>query len=231
MQSLGFSNVIISNSVFNKDVISYEMQLMQEYGFRRMIFALNHDVTSDTVSQYIEKRNEISKLINSSAPRGALAMLTPNLLMTKDSVYEKQISRLAIRKTQYVFVEFPAFDGKEWIDSTLNYLLYKQKKKPVFMSFEKNIATYDEEFILHLITTRLSAFMIDLNSFANPKAIPYIKRLIDANAVIIPGISGVIEDYANLYGKLNYFRSIVGQPLYSKMIINSSKSTQIVFGL
>ena len=99
------------------------------------------------------------------------------------------------------------------------------------MSFEKNIATYDEEFILHLITTRLSAFMIDLNSFANPKAIPYIKRLIDANAVIIPGISGVIEDYANLYGKLNYFRSIVGQPLYSKMIINSSKSTQIVFGL
>lgn len=231
MQSLGFSNVIVSNSVFNKDVISYEMQLMQEYGFRRMIFALNHDVTSDTVSQYIEKRNEISKLINSSAPRGALAMLTPNLLMTKDSVYEKQISRLAIRKTQYVFAEFPAFDGKEWIDSTLNYLLYKQKKKPVFMSFEKNIATYDEEFILHLITTRLSAFMIDLNSFANPKAIPYIKRLIDANAVIIPGISGVIEDYANLYGKLNYFRSIVGQPLYSKMIINSSKSTQIVFGL
>ena len=231
MQSLGFSNVIVSNNVFNKDVISYEMQLMQEYGFRRMIFALNHDVTSDTVSQYIEKRNEISKLINSSAPRGALAMLTPNLLMTKDSVYEKQISRLAIRKTQYVFVEFPAFDGKEWIDSTLNYLLYKQKKKPVFMSFEKNIATYDEEFILHLITTRLSAFMIDLNSFANPKAIPYIKRLIDANAVIIPGISGVIEDYANLYGKLNYFRSIVGQPLYSKMIINSSKSTQIVFGL
>lgn len=231
MQSLGFSNVIVSNSVFNKDVISYEMQLMQEYGFRRMIFALNHDVTSDTVSQYIEKRNEISKLINSSAPRGALAMLTPNLLMTKDSVYEKQISRLAIRKTQYVFVEFPAFDGKEWIDSTLNYLLYKQKKKPVFMSFEKNIATYDEEFILHLITTRLSAFMIDLNSFANPNAIPYIKRLIDANAVIIPGISGVIEDYANLSGKLNYFRSIVGQPLYSKMIINSSKSTQIVFGL
>ena len=129
MQSLGFSNVIVSNSVFNKDVISYEMQLMQEYGFRRMIFALNHDVTSDTVSQYIEKRNEISKLINSSAPRGALAMLTPNLLMTKDSVYEKQISRLAIRKTQYVFVEFPAFDGKEWIDSTLNYLLYKQKEK------------------------------------------------------------------------------------------------------
>ena len=231
MQSLGFSNVIVSNNVFNKDVISYEMQLMQEYGFRRMIFALNHDVTSDTVSQYIEKRNEISKLINSLAPRGAVTMLTPNLLMTKDSVYEKQISRLAIRKTQYVFVEFPAFDGKEWIDSTLNYLLYKQKKKPVFMSFEKNIATYDEEFILHLITTRLSAFMIDLNSFANPKAIPYIKRLIDANAVIIPGISGVIEDYANLYGKLNYFRSIVGQPLYSKMIINSSKSTQIVFGL
>lgn len=231
MQSLGFSNVIISNSVFNKDVISYEMQLMQEYGFRRMIFALNHDVTSDTVSQYIEKRNEISKLINSLAPRGAVTMLTPNLLMTKDSVYEKQISRLAIRKTQYVFVEFPAFDGKEWIDSTLNYLLYKQKKKPVFMSFEKNIATYDEEFILHLITTRLSAFMIDLNSFANPNAIPYIKRLIDANAVIIPGISGVIEDYANLSGKLNYFRSIVGQPLYSKMIINSSKSTQIVFGL
>ena len=37
--------------------------------------------------------------------------------------------------------EFPIFDGKDWIDSTLNYLLYKQKKNPVFISFEKNIFT------------------------------------------------------------------------------------------
>lgn len=205
MQCLGFGNVIISNSVFNKDIISEEIRLMQEYGFRRVVFALNHDVISNTVSQYIDNRNEISGIINSVTPRGMIALLSANILMTKDSVYEKQLSRLSIKKTQYIFVEFPTFEGKDWIDSTLNYLLYKQKKKPVFMSFEKNIATYDEEFIIHLISTRLSAFMIDLNSFANPKAIPYIKRLVDANAIIIPGMSGVISDYANLSGKLNYF--------------------------
>ena len=230
MQSLGFSNVIISNGIFNKDTISAEIELMQEYGFRRIVFALNHDVTSNTISHFLDKKNKISEIINSATPLGTMTALYSNILMTKDSVYEKQLSRLSIKKTQYLFVEFPAFNGKDWIDTTLNYLLYKQKKKPVFMSFEKNIATYDEAFILHLISTRLSAFMIDLNSFANPQAIPYIKRLIDANAIIIPGMSGVIEDYAGLSDKLNYFKSIVGQPLYSKMIINSSKSTQIIFG-
>ena len=231
MQSLGFSNAIISNGIFNEDVISSEIELMRENGFRRIIFALDHDVTSGTVSQYLDRKKKISKIISRATPRGLVSAVCANVLMTNDSVYEKQLSRLAISKTQYIFVEFPAFNGKDWIDSTLNYLLYKQKKKPVFISFEKNIATYDEDFILHLISTRLSAFMIDLNSFANPKAIPYIKKLIEANAIIIPGMSGVIEDYTCLCDKLNYFKSIVGQPLYSKMIINSSKSTQIVFGL
>ena len=231
MRSLGFNNIIISNNVFLPSIIEDTTDFLVEHGFRRMFFLLNHDVTSEPLAFHLDDKKKLYERLNAYKPRGCHMQLETNIIMGNDSIYSEQISRLAIKKTKYLFVEFPIFNGRDWIDSTLNHLLYKQKKKPVFVSFEKNIATYDKEFVYHLINTRLATFMIDLNSFGNPNAIPFIKGLIDANAVIIPGMSGVIENYANLTGKLEYFRKQVGQPLFTKMLINSSKSSQIVFGL
>ena len=120
------------------------------------------------------------------------------------------------------------FDGEDWIDATLNYLLYKQKKYPCFMSFERNITTYNEEFIKHLVSTRCSCFMIDINAFAVPRLIPYLNTMIDSNAVIIPGISGVLDDYTALEEKLDYFKNAVGRPNYTKLIVNSSKAGKLL---
>ncbi len=232
MQSLGFNNLIISNDIFDPDILRYTMQTYAEYGFRRIFFLLNYDPFTEPLSFHIDKKKNIQKIINDCKPRGIYSQVYTNLLLDKDSVYQKQIQRCSVRKTQFLFCEFPLFNGRrEWIDPSLNHLLYAQKKKPVFVSFEKVIATYDGELVDHLINTRLAAFMIDINSFSNPNAIPYIKKLIKANTVIIPGISGVIENYANLSGKLEYFKEFVGQPLFSKMLVNSSKSSQLVFGI
>ncbi len=231
MQSLGFSNLIISNGISNPDVVSYTTTYMNGHGFKRFFYAVSHDVTFSSPQIHISNKKSIEEKIKRSTPRDTSLYVVSNILMHSESIYEKQISRLSNIKTQYLFVEFPIFDGKDWIDSTLNYMLYKQKKKPVFMSFEKNIATYDADFILHLIATRCSAFMVDLNAFTNPKMIPYIETMIDSNAIIIPGMSGVIDNYTSLTDKFNFFRDKVGQLKYTKMIVNSNKSTKIVFGL
>lgn len=151
--------------------------------------------------------------------------------MTHDSIYEKQIARIGFKKTNYLFVTYPLFDYGDWIDSSINYLLYKQKKFPCFMSFEKIISTYPHDFVEHLSTTRCSCFVLDLNSFAVPSAIPHIEYLINSNAVIIPGLSGVISDYSSLEKKLAYFKNIIGEFNYTKLLVNSSKSTKILFGL
>ena len=154
--------------------------------------------------------------------------LESNIIMTDESIYEKQISKLSIKKTNYLLTTFPLFDGEDWIDATLNYLLYKQKKYPCFMSFERNITTYNEEFIKHLVSTRCSCFMIDINAFAVPRLIPYLNTMIDSNAVIIPGISGVLDDYTALEEKLDYFKNAVGRPNYTKLIVNSSKAGKLL---
>ena len=226
MYSLGFSNLIVSNSIFDPKATSLTTSFMKDHGFKRFFYAVPHDVRFSSPQIHISKKKNIEAKIKDSS-----VCVVSNILMQPESVYEKQISRLSNLKTQYLFVEFPIFDGKDWIDPTLNYLLYKQKKNPVFISFEKNIATYDRDFLLHLISTRNAAFMIDLNAFANPNMIPYIEMMIDSNSIIIPGMSGVLEDYTNLYDKLEFFKSNIGQLNYTKLIVNSNKSTQIVFGL
>ena len=73
--------------------------------------------------------------------------------------------------------------------------------------------------------------MIDINSFAVPSIIPYIEYLIDANAVIIPGLCGVLSDYTALEDKLLYLKSCIGGLNYTKLLINSSKSSKILLGV
>ena len=229
---LDFSNVIISNNVFSDDSLVNTFDLLSELGFKRFTFLVNHDVGTESLAKHIDDKKFILDKIKKYRPYSSTVRVESNILMTDQSVYEKQISALSVRKTKYLFLEFPIFDGEAWIDSTLNYLIFKQKKKPVFVSFEKNIATYDPKFISHLIKTRLAAFMIDLNSFTNVNCIPYIKQIIDAKAIIIPGISGMISDYTKLEEKLTFFKRAVGQKYYSELIqLSSSRSSAVsIFG-
>ena len=148
-----------------------------------------------------------------------------------NSVYEKQISRLGIKKTQYLSLQLPIFEGGAWLDASMRYLYFAREKKPLFISFERNIATYDPGYVRRAIKTRYAAFMIDINSFSNPRAIPYILQIIDKGALIIPGLSCPIDDYPSLDVKMNYFKDVVGQDAYTRLLLSSNRSTEAVFGL
>lgn len=231
MQSLGFSNIIVANACFTPIAVKATIDRMQEYGFKRFFFALDHDVTSKTISHHLGERTRLLDLIKEYVPRGVHYDVLSNVCMNENSVYEKQISRLGIRKTQYLSIQFPIFDGGFWLDASMRYLYFARNKKPLFISFERNIATYDPGYIRRAIKTRYAAFMIDINSFSNPNAIPYILQIIDKGSPIIPGISQPIEDYPALDVKMDYFKSVVGQDIYTKLILNSNRATEAVFGL
>ena len=231
MQSLGFSNLIIANGGFTPTVLKTTIDRMQRYGFKRFFFTLDHDVTGATISHHLENRKRLLALIKDYIPRGCYYDVITNVCMNQESVYEKQISRLGIKKTQYLFLQFPVFEGGIWLDSSMRYLYFARERKPLFVSFERNIATYDPGYIRRVIKNRNAAFMIDVNSFSNPNAIPYIAQIIDKGSPIVLGLSSPIEDYPSLDVKMDYFKSIVGQDVYTKLILNSNRSTETVFGL
>ena len=231
MISLGFSNVIITDNNFDDNHLEHLFSFLCEYGFKRIIFTVDHDVSTTPLALHIESKKIIYKKLCAHKPRGISICLESNIIMSHDSIYESQISRLSIKKTNFLLTSFPVFDHGDWIDSTLNHLLYKQKKFPCFMSFERNILTYPEPFVKHLIGTRCSCFMLDINSFACPGVIPYINDLVNANAVIIPGICGVLDDYTALDEKLFYLSKQIGRLNYTKLLVNSTKSTKLLLGI
>ena len=231
MQSLGFSNIIVANSCFTPTDIKTTIDRMQEYGFKRFFFALDHDVTAKTISHHLDERKRLLAMIKDHVPRGCHYDVLSNVCMSENSVYEKQISRLGIKKTQYLSLQLPIFEGGAWLDASMRYLYFAREKKPLFISFERNIATYDPGYVRRAIKTRYAVFMIDINSFSNPRAIPYILQIIDKGALIIPGLSCPIDDYPSLDVKMNYFKGVIGQDAYTRLILSSNRSTEAVFGL
>lgn len=230
MDFLGFNTIIIANDDYSEDAISETINRLKSYGFKNIIFALTQDVTLSTISEHLHKKNLILNRVKSIKPYGIFIDTLSSAFMSEAAVYEKQISRLQIRKTNYLPIELPVFTGQDWIDQSLNALLYKIKVKPLFMSFEKNIATYEETFIRHLINTRLSAFMIDINAFENPRTITFIKDIINSGRIIIPGMSNSLIHYANIEGKIKFFKDCIGEDLFSQMIYNSLKAPGIILG-
>ena len=230
IRSLGLSNIIINNNDFTEENLRRVFDLLLFYGFRRVIFTLDHDVTTATLSSHLLEKKKCFSLLKRFKPRGMSVYLETNVVMSSDSIYEKQIRSLSVKATDFLFVSFPTFDGEDWIDQTLNYLLYKQRKFPCFMSFDRNISTYSSSFVDHLMKTRASCFMVDINSFAVPKLIPRLEQMIDNNSVIVPGICGHVDDYTALDSKLDYFRSSIGQPNFVKFLVNSSKAHLILLG-
>ena len=128
MQSLGFSNIIVANTCFTSTDIKTTIDRMQEYGFKRFFFALDHDVTTKTISHHLDERKRLLALIKDHVPRGCHYDVLSNVCMTETSVYEKQISRLGIKKTQYLSLQFPIFDGGFWLDASMRYLYFAREK-------------------------------------------------------------------------------------------------------
>jgi hypothetical protein len=231
MNILGFNNVIVSDNNFQEDHIKELYSFLTDLGFRRIIFTLAHDVISTPITRHLELKKHCYEIIKRNKPRGISIWLESNILLTRESIYEDQIKRLDLKKTKYLLTTFPLFDADDWIDTTLNHMLYTKKKFPCFMSFDRNISTYPDAFVKHLCKTRCACFMIDINALTLPSVIPYVNYLIDSNAVIIPGFTGVIADYIALSDKLNFLKASIGQFNYTKLLVNSSISSKLLLGL
>ena len=227
MSTLGFNNLIIANNDFSESNIEKTFSFILRHGFRRIIFLYDFDVYSDRLPRHLEDISNLSSHIKKYKPYGVSATIESNVIFTRDTAYYDKLSMLSNRKTKHLFIGMLPFDGETWYDRSMGHLINHRRLTPVFTSFERALLSNTESFSSYLISTQPAAFSIDINSFISPAMLPYIKRLIAANRLIIPTISGVIEDYVALSENLQYFRQMIGEVNYTKLFLNVTKSNKL----
>ena len=71
----------------------------------------------------------------------------------------------------------------------LNYLLYKQKLKPVFTCFERTVISCNSDVVNGLYKIQPASFCLDLDFIISPKHDDFITRCMRDNKIILPAIS------------------------------------------
>ena len=109
------------------------------------------------------------------------------------------------------------FSVDDWVNTDLNYLLYRQGITPIFSSFEGNMNTNDSHWIDHFIDSNKFPICLDLNYITALTSDLRIMQTLSENIVILPSMSHSFSDYDSRRID-NYTKSLLKQTIIQNLL-------------
>lgn len=227
MAYLDFDTLLICNNRFDEESVKYTLEFFKSIGVRKFIFTYDFERNVKPMSFAIHKFKSLKPFISSLAPRGLRIFTAFNVVLSEGMVFDPSFKRLAFGHSNRVFAELPFHDYNNWLESDMNRLLYKNKLKPAFVSFERSFAICDRNIIERFITINNAVFCMDVNYLTSIKATADLKNFISRGINIIPTVSTDVFNYSGLIKSFNLLENRIGSQNYvnlCKSFYNSSKA-------
>ncbi len=149
----------------------------------------------------------------------------PKIFLSKDSPYIKNISRLAVGDSKRIFIDLPLLPQPEYLDETLNKILYNCHLIPVFTNFQNYNFIYSENCIDKLIRIQNASFQFSLSEINRPDNLDLVKRIMNIGNAVLLG-TGADHDMLNekdIIKNLTLLKKKLSLEIYRDILINSSK--------
>ncbi len=224
MPLLDFNSLVICNEDGSYKSLSDTLLYFSELGIKNFIVTQSFDLNVSSQSKIISDCKMIKETIAAARPRGVRVHFVPTIFLSPKLLKNPFIKRLKIRNSNTVFIQAPFFVNDHWIHSDLNYLLYRQKLRPVFTRFEKNLISCTPKFATSLFKTQKAAYCIDLNFFVSQKYEFRLHQAVTFESPIIPCVSNNLCMYGDMYNRFAAMRECIGDLAYFKICkhINTS---------
>ena len=214
------------NKIFSQQ-INNDLMILDKLGFHRLICTVDHselDSVALTLSKIKNLEQFIKKSISLSNRRKFKFFVYPKLILGADVPYFKDLRKLALNRSKYIFLELPAYTAEiSDLDEALNKILYNCKLLPVFVNFQMCNDFYPDDFISRLIKIKSAAFVFSLrnNNFAENIAV--IRKIYNSGNLVL---FSTCCDHNNLNQKvildnLNKLKKELGEQIYLNIILKS----------
>lgn len=218
----------------DSDVFSIELEkakndilLLTKNGFHTFYCPIRYN---DNFSVAHTKRSltKLKKLYLNALPRGCGKIsinFVPKLYLSKDAPYVKSISSLAIKNTNFVFVELPLTVNPEYIPEALNKLLYSCKLSLIFTEFQSYLPLYDPLEIEKMLRIKNSAFQFNIKNSFEPQNIKIIKKILKNNNTVLLG-TGCTHDYLNIKEiktGIEKLKKAIGEKTFLEIILKAKR--------
>lgn len=229
MGFLPFDYLVVSNPPMDSDALKDLFSFFTEHGIRKFIFLLDFDRTRCTLSQIKERQKNLNARLRSIHPRGIIAETYLNLILSNGVVYDPSIASLFAKKTPFLFVKTPVMCDESWIDSDLNYLLYKMNLLPILTSFEENLRTNAHSRMDQILRSKAYRMTLDLNYITALDSDVRMMQIISREISVFPSITHDLSNYVGIEKAMLQYKSRLGDHTYGRLCRNFLNTEQNFF--
>lgn len=229
MSFLPFDYLVVSNPSLGFEAFKDTLSFFSDRGIRKFIFLLDFDRTLYTVAQIKDRQKKLNEHLQSIRPHGTLTDSFLNLILSDGIVYDPSIASLSSKMAPFLFVKAPVLCDASWVDSDLNYLLYKMKRQPILTSFEGNILTNSQTRIDQMIHSKAYRFCLDLNYLTSPDADPRMMQIISREISVFPSITHSLSNYVGIEKAFAQYKERLGEYTYARLCRNFWKTEKDFF--
>ena len=229
MPLLDFDTLVICNQSYDIKLLKKTTQYFKELGIKNFIVTHNINLASYSLSYIDSTFKEAKAFLKSATPSNCKLCVTPNVPVLEGYMHNTILKRLTFKfsrtKTNRIFLEAPTDIDDWWLMQDLNYLIYKQRLVPVFVSVERNLKSYKIQYFNKFLSTRTAVFCIDINTLISKSFTVILQKCVRKNIPIVPCISPKPHLYKDIIERFAKLREMLGDEQYLKLCkhFNDSK--------
>ncbi len=143
-------------------------------------FFLSHpcDLSHISIQEEALRLSHLEERLRAHLPSGIRIKLFSAVVLQDGVANESALAKLTRPCLGYLPVRLPLFPDTEMIDRELNILLYRRKILPLFLSFDRTMSVYPQEFVQKLLRIQGAAFAFSYASVAKKELQGTIKHLL-----------------------------------------------------
>ena len=226
MPLLDFDTLLICNQDFRQSALAGLFAFFGKLGVRKYIFVCELDLCAKSFTQLRERLYAVRTVLCQSKPHGVLLYLMPGFPLVKGLLFNPLLYRLA--PAVYTGIHLPLFSDDDWVEPDLSYFLYQQHRLPLYLSFERNLATNSEFFVKRLSRIRSAMIAVDSNTLtANHMEKPLLSAL-QQKLFCIPCISNSLANYAGISESYQSLRNRLGESDYRTLCTTFRNSLMLL---
>lgn len=221
------NNSLDSSPDLELDKIKNDLSAMAECGFHNFICPVkyNYNLSTPCRKKILCRLKELSA---KSVPRGCgkiTVSFVPLISLSPETHYIKNISKLTLNNSRYIFIELPFVYSPEYVPMALNRLLYSCNLLPVFVDFQFYARLYPEVELEKIMRIKGAAFQFNIKNAYDPCSIKLIKRILSNGNTVLIG-TGSDHDSLNVREimiNIEKFRRKISEKTFLEIILKAKK--------
>ena len=210
--------------------INSDLNTLDSLGFHRLICQVIHD-ENIPINRTLDKIDNLERFIRQSIGRSNRRKFNINVLpviyLSENAPYINNLSALTAFGTNYIITELPiSVTYPDYLDTTINKILYNCKLRPVFTEFETFSNIHNgTEYIEKMINIKNSAFVFSLSSNNFLGSIRLMRHIYDnGNTVLLStGCEHDLFDMKRIKKNLLVLKEKLSEDVYLSIMLNAHR--------